>query len=201
MDAGGGVEISNIDAALINALIQPDQYGKIGKNAPLKRIVRFGKLDYETEVNIGEKRTADILVTILTKPEYPKVVVEVENDRKFDTPEILRKLKKDNTHKHYPTKVIIPKRFKGDAYLFQNSGFYVWYWTAICKWFCQECKKITTSTLSSLTPNRCPLCKKGGNLLRWAGAENIKFEEAENNPTKTYEEYKIQVLTGRRKYW
>ena len=179
--------MDNIDRALVNALIKPNQYGKIGKDAPMKGVVRLKILDYDTEVKIGEKRIADILVIVRSGSKQIKVVIEVENDRKPDVGEILRKLKRD---RRYPTIVVIPKKLEEDAYRFQKSGFYVWYWTATCKWLCRDdtCNKITTST-SSLTPFRCAHCGKGGNFLEWAGIESVEFKEAKNNPTKTYEEY------------
>jgi len=184
--------LDNIDRALINALIQPDQYGKIGKDARIKGIVRKQIIDYDTEVDISEKRTADILLIVPSDSKQLKVVIEVENDHKPDVAETLRKLKRD---KRYPTIVIIPKELEKDAYRFQKSGFYVWYWTATCRWLCQECNGITTST-SSITPSRCTHCKKGANFLQWTDPENVDFKEAENNPTTTYEEYARKHAIG-----
>lgn len=177
--------MGNIDDDIISALHQEN-------NAWIKRIVKFGRIRIEPEANMGSKRTGDILVTILNYPrkEEQKVVIEVENDRKFDAQEILRKIKRDT---RYPTIVIIPKECERDSWKFQESGFYVWFWTATCKWLCRdnECNKITTSS-SSITPIRCTHCRKGGNFLRWAGIENCNFKEAENNPTTTYEEYQSE---------
>lgn len=183
--------MDNIDRALINSLIKPDQYHRIGKKASIKGIVKLKIIDYDTEVDIGEKRTADILVIVQSGSGKLKVVIEVENDRKFDVAETLRKLKRDRL---YPTIAIIPKALEKDAYRFQKSGFYVWFWTATCKWLCQNCKEMTTST-SSITPNRCAHCNKGQNLLRWVDPEDIDFEEAKNNPTRTYEEW-MNARTG-----
>jgi hypothetical protein len=126
-------------------------------------------------------------------------VVEIENDREFDVGKILRQLKKDDVHKKYPTKIIIPKEFEGDTYRFQNSGIYVWYWTAECKWICKKCRQITTTT-SSLTPDKCDHCEKS-RQLSWKDAENIMFEEAKNNPTNTYALYsQIDVSYGKPPY-
>ena len=99
--------LGNIDDDLIRELIQPDQYGKIGKEAPITRIVGLKIIDYDTEVDIGEKRTADILVIVLSGSKQLKVAIEIENDRKFDVGEILRKSKRQ---RRYPTMVIIPKK-------------------------------------------------------------------------------------------
>ena len=179
--------LGNIDDELVRELIQPDEYNKIGKEAPIKGIVRVKIADYDTEVDFGKRRTADILLTVQSGSDKLRLVIEVENDRKFDAGEILRKLKKDC---RYPTIVIIPKEFERDAFRFQKSGFYVWYWSATCRWLCQKCNEITTST-SSKTPYKCVTneCKGHENSLSWADLENIKFEEAKNNPTTTYEEY------------
>lgn len=193
--------MANMDRSLINALIKPDQNGRMGKGAPIKGIVRLKIVEWDTEVDIGEKRTADILVNVRSGTKYLKVVIEVENDRKPDVAETLRKLKRDRGARAYPTIVIVPKKWENDAYRFQKSGFYVWYWTATCKWLCVECNKMTTST-SSITPNRCDHCHKGANLLHWEEPEKIDFEEAKNNPPTTYAEYthehEMQVSTGRR---
>ena len=180
--------MGNIDRSLINALIKPDKYGRIGKDAPLKGIVRLKIIDYDTEVDVGKNRTVDILVTVRSGSEQLKVAVEVENDRKIDVAKTLRQIMRD---RRYPTIAVIPKVLENDAYRFQKKGFYVWYWTATCKWLCQACDKITKST-SSTTPNRCdnPQCQKGANLLRWIDPENINFEEAESNPTTTFAEFK-----------
>lgn len=181
--------MANIDDDLINVLHQNNNFW-------IKKIVKFGKIEIEPEANIGSKRTGDILVTILNYPRKgkQKVVIEVENDREFDAAEILRKIKRD---RRYPTIVIISREFERDAWRLQISGFYVWYWTATCKWLCQECNEITTST-SSRTPIRCAHCKKGGNFLHWAGVksdiQHTYFKEAENNPSLTYEEFENRFL-------
>lgn len=179
--------LGNIDDDLIREIIQPDQYNKIGKEAPIKGIVKLKIVDYDTEVDIPNRRTADILVTVHSRSDKFRLVIEVENDRKFDVGEILRKLKKSRRH---PTIVIIPKKFKRDAFRFQKSGFYVWYWSATCRWRCRKCNEITKTT-STKTPNKCATddCSGRVNSLSWVDAQNIDFKEAKNNPTTTFEEY------------
>jgi len=173
--------MASIDDELIKALIQPDQSNEIGESAPLKSILRFNKLEYDTEVDVGKNRTADILVTKIYADykERPKIIIEVENDREFDVGQVLRKLQKD---RQYPIIVIIPKEFEDHAFRFQKSGIPVWFWTATCNWICRFCNK-TTATTSSLTPFRCAQCGKGGNTLRWIGVDKVQFEEARNNPS------------------
>lgn len=161
--------MANIDDELINALF-PDE---------IKKIVHNSNINCDTEVDIGENRTADILVTIQGKQQ---VVIEVGNDRNFDVGEILRKLKRE---RKYPTIVIIPKEYERFAWRFQQSKFFVWFWTATCQWVCRKCDKITKST-TSLTPTK-PNCKDGQNNLQWIEPEKIEFEEAKNNPTETFE--------------
>jgi len=184
--------LANIDDEIIKALIRPDNYRDIGKDAPIKGLIRLKIIDYDTEVDVGRNRTADILLTIQRESKQRKVVIEVENDRKFDVGEILRKIKRQ---RHYPTIVIIPKEYESHAYRFQKSGIPVWYWKATCKWLCRSCDKITTST-SSLTPIRCDNCKKGGNCLRFVGAA-VEFEEDKNNPSIPFEEFEIDIETGK----
>jgi len=186
--------LANIDDEIIKALIQPDQYGEIGKEAPIRGLIGLKIIDYDTEVDVGKKRTVDILLIVRKESKQCKVAIEVENDRKFDVGEILRKIKRD---KLYPTIVIIPKEFDGHAYRFRKSGIPVWYWKATCKWLCRGCNKITTST-SSLTPARCANCNKGGNFfLRWIEA-NVKFEKDEYSPSIPYEEYEIRRETAKK---
>jgi len=96
--------LTNIDSEIVTTLIQPDQYGKLGKDAPIKKIIRYGNIDFEPEVDIAENRTVDLLVTIPQLHDQ-KVIVEVENDRKFDAGEILRKIKRER-------KVEIPEGLK-----------------------------------------------------------------------------------------
>lgn len=185
--------MANIDSEIIRALIQPDQYHQIGKDAPVKKLVHLKILDYDTEVDIGKKRTADILLTIRRKSKQHKVVIEAENDRKFDVGEILRKSKRQ---RRYPTMVIIPKKEERHAFRFKKSGILVCYWEATCKWICRKCNKITTSA-SSLIPIKCANCGKGGNFfLRWLEAD-VKFEEDKNNPPMNYEKYEMQVSTAK----
>jgi len=186
--------LADIDSELINELIEPDQFRNIGKEAPIKSVARQKIIDYDTEVDIGKNRTADILLIVQVGYNEYKLVVEVENDRKPDFGETLRKIKRG---KKYPTKVIIPKKFERFAWRFQKSGIPVWYWTGIFKWLCRDpkCNKITTST-SSLTPIRCDHCKSKG-TLEWDGKEKVEFTEAEKNPSINYEEYDLQVGTAR----
>lgn len=172
-----------IDDELINALIPRDQRGKIKNDAPIQRITSGEIIAYEMEVNVGKKRTADILVTVQGGSKQHRVVIEVENDRKFDVGAILRKIKKE---RRYPVIVIIPKEFERFAWRFQNSGMHVWFWTATCKWLCRKCNKITKST-STITPSKSDCCNKDGQkTLHLDGIENEKFEEANGNPTFTY---------------
>lgn len=179
--------MTDIDSELINELIQPDEFRNIGKEAPIRKIAGWRIIDYDTEVDIGENRTADILLTVKVESEQNELVVEVENDRKPDFSETLRKIKRG---KRYATKVIIPKKFERFAWRFQKSGIPVWYWTGVFKWLCRDCKcrKITTSTFS-LTPVRCNHCKKQG-TLEWDSKEKVVFTPAENNPEIDYEKYK-----------
>ena len=167
-----------IDSELTKALLQPDENLQIGKDAPIRDMVKAPNLDWETEFDIGTNRTADIMVFLLYKYHSRKqVVVEVENDRKFEVETVLRKIKRQHD---YPTIAIIPKEFERHSYQFQKSGIPVWYWTATCKWKCRACDNITTSS-SSLTPPRCIHCNKQG-FLKWIEPENIEFTPAEKNP-------------------
>jgi hypothetical protein len=166
-----------IDDELVSALIQPDEFAKIGKDAPIKGITCLRIKDYETEAYIGERRTADILLTVVKDSVDYKVVVEVENDREFDVGEILRKIKKS---KEYPAVVIIAKEFERFAWRFQNSGIGVAFWTTTCKWHCRVCRQITMTSTSSITPSKCSKCNK--NQLVFNGIDDTEFENAENNP-------------------
>ena len=183
-------KLANIDNELIRALINPDRYGEIGKDSPLKRLIRLKIIDYDTEVDIDKNRTADVLLVVRRKSKQHKVVIEVENDRRLDIGEILRKIKRV---KLYPTIVIIPQKFKEHSFRFQKSQIPVWYWTATSKWSCRRCNNITISD-SSITPNQCNSCSKSGShVLTWVGVENVKFEEAENNPSINFDEYQKRV--------
>lgn len=171
--------MATIDDELVNALIQPDEYNQIGKDAPIKGIIGLKIRSYETEAYVGEKRVADILLTVVKDSRNYKVVVEVENDREFDVGKILRKIKK---HRDYPAVVIIPREFEHFAWQFQNSGIGVAFWTTTCKWYCKACEKVTTTSTSSITPLKCDKCNKGSNFLIFKEIDNTKFENAENNP-------------------
>jgi hypothetical protein len=168
-----------IDDELINALIQPDKYDKIGEEAPIKGIIGLKIKDCETEAYIGTDRVADILLTVVKDSKDYNVVVEVENDRKFGVGEILRKIKKN---RDYPAVVIIPREFERFAWRFHNSGIGVAFWTTTCKWYCTACEKVTTTSASSITPFRCKGCNRGSNFLTLKEIENTEFEKADNNP-------------------
>jgi len=148
-------------------------------------------IDYDTEVDIGKNRTADILLVVRRNSKEHRVVVEIENDRKFDVGEVLRKIKRDQL---YPTVIIIPKQFQGHSYRFQKSRIPVWFWTARCKWSCRKCEHTTISD-SSRTPNQCSKCEKSGShVLSWIGAEDAEFEEAPNNPSLDFDKRQAEVL-------
>jgi hypothetical protein len=168
------LSMANIDDEIINALT-PEI---------LAKIVHYGIKDFDTEVAIGTRRIVDIFIQT---SQGHQLVIEVENDRKFDVGETLRKLKKNMI---YPIIVIIPIHFRRFAWRFQKAKMYVWYWTAKCKWVCRRCNKATLSE-SSITPNKCsnPSCKTGSNTLQWDIPEKIDFEEAENNPIESYEDF------------
>lgn len=187
-------KLTDIDSELINELIQPDQFREIGKEAPIRKVAGHKIVDYDTEVDIGKNRTADILLIIQVGSVKQNLIVEVENDRKPDFGETLRKIKRV---KRCATKVIIPKEFERFAWRFQKSGIPVWYWTGVFKWLCRdsECSKITLST-SSFTPIRCDHCKARG-TLKWDGKKKVEFTEVEHNPSIDYEKYEIQVSTAR----
>jgi len=172
--------MSKIHTELCNILHQNDY-------AWVKKIIKYGNIEVEPEVDVGENRTLDFLVTILNYQgnEEQKVAIEVEGDREFDAEGVLRKIKRD---RRYPTIVIIPNQNEPDAWRFQQSDFYVWYWTATCRWNCRNCSVISTST-SSITPVKCSNCGAGSNNLSWlTPIENVNFEEAKNNPSMTYSE-------------
>lgn len=185
----------DIDSELVNELIQPDESRNIGREAPIKGVAKHKIIDYDTEVDIGNKRTADILLTVQVESKQQHLVVEVENDRKPDFSETLRKIKRG---KRYPTKVIIPKKFERFAWRFQKSGIPVWYWEGVFKWFCRDekCSNITMST-STFTPIRCDRCGSKG-TLEWEGIEKIDFTEAGNNPDIIYSEGHIEFFAARR---
>lgn len=185
------VKMANIDDELIKELIHPDQFSRIGKDSLLRRLVRMKIIDYDTEVDIGKNRTADILLVVRRDSKQHKVVVEIENDRKFDIGEILRKIKRDRL---YPTIVIIPKKFEEHSYRFQKSGIPVWHWTARCKWSCRKCNSTTISD-SSIRPNKCSGCKKSGTqALSWVGVEKVEFKEIRNNPSLNFDERRAEIL-------
>jgi hypothetical protein len=188
--------LSNSDDDLVNTLLQPDQFDNIGKNAPIRGLVGLKIIDYKTEEQIGERRFADILLTVIRDSQERGLVVEVENDRKFDVGEILRKIKKN---KRYPVMVIIPNKFKEYSWRFHNSDIAVAYWKANFKWVCRWCNKITKSN-STITPLKCSNveCGKGSNYLDYVGIENPQFERDDKN--KEYNFKDLQVLKGKVKY-
>ena len=167
-----------IDSELTKALLQLDDNLSIGKDAPILKMVSAPHLDWETEVDIGKDRTVDILITVNYRHQsHRAIAIEIENDRKFDIEAVLRRIKRQKT---YSTVVVIPKEFERHSFQFQKSGIPVWYWTATCRWTCRSCGK-TTTTSSSLTPNKCQECNKQG-FLSWIEPEDIKFTEATKNP-------------------
>lgn len=159
-------------------------------NEWLKKIVRHGKIKIEPSGFIGNRRNADILVTILNYHgnKTQDIAIEIENDRKFDVDEILQKIKKDQP---CPSIVIIPKEHKKSAWRFQENLIIVWFWNVKCRWKCEGCNAIFTTT-SSITPNKCKgeTCNKGSNFLHFDGVEpnNKPFTEADNNPSMTFAE-------------
>lgn len=167
----------------LNNVLHRDHY------AWIKTIVKFGDIKVKPEEDIGRNRTVDFLVTILNyhgKGEQ-KVAIEVEGDREFDAEALLRRLKR---HRGYPTIIIMPRKKEPDAWRFQESDMFVWFWTATCRWRCQKCGEITTSS-SSITPSKCgnDSCTAGSNLLRWLSPiEDVDFKPAKNNPSLTYRE-------------
>jgi len=158
-------------------------------------MIGFGKLNIEPSAFIGKKRNADLLVTILNYEgnKTQNVAVEIENDREFDVDAVLRKIKKDQP---CPTIAIIPKEYEKDAWRFQKSLIKVWLWKSKCKWKCYRCNNSFTTTLS-ITPNKCEICKKGGNFA-FEGIEHDgePFIEAKNNPTMSFAEIQ-EVLRPR----
>jgi len=158
----------------------------------LKRMIKFGKIKVEPIAFIGTRRNVDLLVTILNLPYKgkQKVAVEVENDREFDVDAILRKIKKDQP---CPTIAIIPKEHEKDALRFQESLITVWFWTVQCKWECERCNNLFTTT-SSLTPSKCPNCNRGGRFhFRDVEENDIPFVEANNNPSMPWGEIQSQL--------
>lgn len=164
----------------------------------LKKMIGFGKLKVEPSAFIGSKRNVDLLVMILNYPNKrkQKVAVEVENDREFDADAVLRKIKKDQP---CPTIAIIPIENKKDAWRFQENLIKVWLWRVKCKWKCHQCNSVFRTT-SSITPNKCEICKKGGKFV----FEDIEhdgkpFVEADNNPPMNWAE--IQAKLSRVDAW
>lgn len=158
----------------------------------LKRMIGFGKIKVEPTGFIGTKRNADLLVTILNPPYSgkQKVAVEVENDRKFDVDAILCKIKKDQP---CPTIAIIPKEHEKDAWRFQESLITVWFWKVQCKWKCEQCDSVFTTT-SSLTPNKCSNCNRGGRLhFEGVNQNDTPFAEANSNPSMPWGEIQSQL--------
>jgi hypothetical protein len=176
--------LATIDDELVKALICPDVHGKIASNSPIRQLIDAEIVDYDTEVDFGKNRTADILLVIEKDYKQHRLIVELENDRKFDVGEILRKVKRDRV---YPAIVVIPKIFEQHAFRFQKSGIPVWYWSAECTWHCNSCLKETRSQ-SSIMPSKCPNCnKQGTHLLVWHGTKKVTFEEAKENPPIDFE--------------
>jgi len=158
----------------------------------LKKMISFGKIEVEPSAFIGNKRNADLLVTILNYQgnKIQKVAVEIENDRDFDVDAILRKIKKDQP---CPTIAIIPQEHGKDAWRFQKSLIKVWFWKVKCRWKCGLCNNIFT-TASSIPPNKCNKCKKGGNL----DSDGIEYDdkpfiEASNNPSMSWAEIQAKL--------
>lgn len=159
----------------------------------------------EPEAKIGDERWCDLLVTI--RKYYgqadQKVAIEVENDRDFDSEEVLRKIKKDQP---YPTIVVIPHNEHKYADLFQQSMIRVWYWKAKIKWKCDLCEDVFT-TKSSITPRYCQNsdCKTkkgkrtGSNFLVYKGAdpEDVEFVKAKNNPAMPFGEIQEKLRPRR----
>lgn len=185
--------MATIDDELVKALIRPSQNGKIVSDSPIRQLVKAEILDYDTEVDFGKNRTADILLIIKKDFKQYRVVVELENDRQFDVGEILRKVKRDRL---YPTIIVIPKKFEQHSYRFQKSGIPVWYWSGTCTWRCRLCNRITSSE-SSTTPSKCANCNKQGNYaLVWQGTEKVKFEESKENPPVDFEFKSHEDISG-----
>ena len=158
----------------------------------LKKMIGFGKLKVEPSAFIGKRRNVDLLVTILNYHgnTTQEVAVEIENDREFDADAVLRKIKKDQP---CPTIAIIPIENEKDAWRFQESLITVWFWTVQCRWKCERCSNVFTTT-SSLTPNICPSCNKGGRFHFEDVEQNgTPFVEANNNPSMTWEEIQSQL--------
>lgn len=158
----------------------------------LKKMIGFGKLKLEPSAFIGKKRNVDLLVTILNYHgnKTQNVAVEIENDREFDADAVLRKIKKDQP---CPTIAIISKEHEKDAWRFQKSLIKVWLWRVRCKWKCHRCDSVFTTT-SSIPPNKCESCKKGGNIVFEGIEHNGKpFLEAENNPSMTFAEIQEEL--------
>jgi hypothetical protein len=183
-----------IDSELTKALLKLDSHLLIGEDAPIRKVIPYTKLDWDTEVDISKDRTADILVTINYKNyrAQHKVVIEIENDREFDPESVLRRVKRGAGQNSII--VIIPKEFERSSFHFQKAKIPVWLWTATCRWQCRNCDNVTTSSVS-LTPSHCHSCGKSG-FLRWIEPEDIKFEPAENNPQLEFKDARPPFYMG-----
>lgn len=175
-----------IDDELILELIKPDRNGKVGKDAPIIRIVGSGDIEYKLEEldsfyrdheSVIKKEPTYISPDItVIKASGERIAIELENDLKWDFMESLRQVK--NYQQKFKTKVIIPKEYERFAPLYKNEDFRVYLWKAKRKWQCLRCGTITDKE----GPTQ-PICgkkdcgNKNRNEFRLVGLKGIKFEE------------------------
>ena len=158
-----------IDDELLIDLLKPDQYGNIGDDALVVKIVGTRRIDYKLEDSPGptyvrtsgetkrefDRITPDIIVTI--PREGSQIAIELENDISWNFQDSLRQVKKYK--KMFPdTRIIIPEEYKRFAPLYKHEGFRTYLWKTVRRWQCTRCEQIDEKE----GPNqpKCPKCKK-----------------------------------------
>lgn len=180
-----------IDDELLLELFKPDRYGKVGDRALIVKIVGTRLIQYkleetmvywktyedrdEREVRRGTKEimvTPDITVTI-PKESKKQIVIELENDVKWDFGDSLRQIKKYRDR--FPdARIIIPEEYKRFAPLYKNEGFRIYLWKTTRMWQCLRCGTVTEKE-GPVQP-KCEQCNKNTEH-RLIGLKDTKIEE------------------------
>ena len=186
-----------IDDELILKLTQPDDSGKI----PLHTIVKSKDIMLQIEELIlyrlppqqGEwKRIIpDILITIAPhahKERQKEVLIELENDVKWDFADSLRQMKLykkiKTSDKEKEVIGLIPKIYERFVPLYYNEGIPVWLWSATRIWECMNCGTHTEKILT--TKPKCSNSDCNSNALRLRGLKDVKFESTQDKALIVY---------------
>jgi hypothetical protein len=154
-----------IDDELLVELFKPDRYGKVGKDALIVKVVGRRDIHYNFEelhsfyldhdAVIKKEKThicPDILIYADITRIQPQIVIELENDIKWDFQASLRQIK-NYKHKFGDVRVIFPEKYKRFAPLYKNEGFRVYLWKAKRKWQCLRCGTVNVN--ESRIPPKC----------------------------------------------